>query len=170
MELMRHELELNPDVVREHIKTASREASFIGKVEGATHQSHVRNPLCGDEIAVSLSVDTDDHLQDLKAEVRGCLVAKAAWTLTAQAIRGRARPDAIAYLENLMRELAGAGDGADLKTRSSGVTDNRQALYSTLEAPVSSLLSYRLPSPRHSCATLGSQAVLKALQPENCNQ
>ncbi len=146
---------LNQDLVREHIKAAARDAAFIGAAESQTHKASVRNPLCGDEIEVSTSIDAEDRIQNLKAQIRGCLVARAAWSLLAPRVQGLTRTEAIAFLNSFESEL---------DQEASGPT------YSELPAPLSSLLTYRSPSPRHSCATLGSHALLQALQPKNCNQ
>jgi NifU-like protein involved in Fe-S cluster formation len=137
---------------REHIKRSARDLSHLGVLVSPTHRGLVRNPFCGDEIEATLSMDDEGKIREVKAQVRGCLVARAAWAMLAPQLEGLNRAEALGVVYQLQSELG--SETGDTK-------------FTALPETLTSLLSYRLPSPRHSCATLGSEAVLKALQPEN---
>lgn len=140
------------DSIREQIKLSARDQAYLGAMENPSHQSVVRNPFCGDEILAAIKLDSVGTIEEIKAQVRGCLVARAAWSMLAPKLQGLTVPEALNLIRLIQSELG--SENGDLK-------------FTPLPSPLSSLLAYRLPSPRHSCATLGGDAVLKALQTEN---
>lgn len=144
------------ETIREQIKLSAREQAYLGDLESPSHRAHVRNPLCGDELSATLHLDETGRIDQIKAQVRGCLVARAAWSMLAPQLRGLTPEEAVRLIQLIQCELA-SDDSATL----------RDSKFTMLPLPLSSLIAYRLPSPRYSCATLGADAVLKALQPEN---
>jgi nitrogen fixation protein NifU and related proteins len=58
-----------------------------GALADATHTAHVRNPLCGDEIAIGLQI-TDGVVRDVRFDGAGCAVSQAASSLFTEHIKG----------------------------------------------------------------------------------
>ena len=65
--------------ILEHAKAAIG----AGKLDGATVEATVDNPLCGDRVTVSLSLD-DGIVSAVGHEVRGCVLCHASASLLAQ--------------------------------------------------------------------------------------
>lgn len=150
---------LDQDWVREQIKLSARDLTSIGEVADAQSKALVRNPFCGDEIQVSLGFGPDDRIEKIQALVRGCLVARAAWSMLAPSLKGLTREEGVEFVREFQKEMAEPN------------TSDQPSLASVrfYTGPLKALSVYRLPSPRHTCAVLGSEAVLKALEPEHQN-
>ncbi len=57
--------------------------------EQANRRAEGKNPLCGDEITVYLSVDADDVVQDVAFQGTGCAISTASASLMTEAIKGK---------------------------------------------------------------------------------
>ena len=61
-----------------------------GTIEGADAQAEGQNPLCGDEVAISLSFGGDgETIADVKFRGRGCAISQAATSLLMELAQGR---------------------------------------------------------------------------------
>ena len=65
-----------------------------GTLPAATHEARESNPLCGDEIAISLRVDADGRIEDVRFDGEGCAVSLASASMLTDSIRGRTLPEA----------------------------------------------------------------------------
>jgi len=66
-----------------------------GPLPGATHETTVTNPLCGDEVTVRLQLD-GDRIAALRFESRGCVLSRAAASLMTETVLGKSLDEAIA--------------------------------------------------------------------------
>ncbi len=49
---------------------------------------HDLNPLCGDDLTVSLSVDDDDRIEDVRFLGHGCAISQAAASMASDEVKG----------------------------------------------------------------------------------
>ena len=83
--------------------------------EQANRRAEGKNPLCGDEITVYLTVDGDDVVQDVAFQGTGCAISTASASLMTEAIKGK-RCDEVRELFARFHELVTCEkkDGAGL--------------------------------------------------------
>jgi nitrogen fixation NifU-like protein len=81
--------ELYQSVILDH----NRRPRNFGRLERPTCRAEGRNPLCGDQVTVTLEL-TDDVITDVRFEGHGCAIAKASASLMTAAVKGRTRAEA----------------------------------------------------------------------------
>jgi nitrogen fixation protein NifU and related proteins len=76
-----------------------------GIIEGADAEAEGQNPLCGDEISISLAFD-GDTISDVRFEGRGCAISQAATSMLTEIVVGR-DADEVARMpkEELLEEI-----------------------------------------------------------------
>ena len=57
-----------------------------------------RNPLCGDEVTLSLAFGDDGRVRDVRFTGRGCSISQAAASMLTEAVRGKTRDEVEALL------------------------------------------------------------------------
>ncbi len=67
-----------------------------GALEPATHRGRESNPLCGDDISMSLRVDGSDRIDEVRFDGEGCAISMASASLLTDAIKGKTLDDAAA--------------------------------------------------------------------------
>ena len=77
------------DYILDHYKNPRNS----GDLPGATNSYHDTNPLCGDEITMSLLIN-DDVVQDVRFQGRGCAISQASASLLTERLKGMALDDA----------------------------------------------------------------------------
>jgi nitrogen fixation NifU-like protein len=117
-----------------------------GAVERPDAVGAARNPLCGDEVEVSVALD-GDRVADARFTGRGCSISQAAASMMTGLVRGRTRAE-VAALRRRVAELL-AGDAAAAADPSLG---DARALAGVATYPA-----------RHRCASMAWEAVEKAL-------
>ena len=65
-----------------------------GVLEPATHAARESNPLCGDEISLTLRVDGANRVEDVRFEGEGCAISMASASLLTDAIKGKTLEEA----------------------------------------------------------------------------
>ena len=80
--------ELYQSIILDH----NRRPKNYGDLEGATCRAEGRNPLCGDEVRVELTV-TDEGIQDVRFTASGCAVSRASASIMTQAVKGKSREE-----------------------------------------------------------------------------
>ena len=93
------------DMYRDYILDHYRNPRNAGELPGATNTYHDTNPLCGDEITMSLLID-DDIVKDVRFQGKGCAISQASASILTDEIKGRTLADVRAIdrqhiLENL---------------------------------------------------------------------
>jgi nitrogen fixation NifU-like protein len=130
-------------IIVEHSKSPRRQ----GPLPGATHESTVDNPLCGDQVTLRLIID-GDLVRDAAFEALGCALSIAAASLLSTAVAGASLAGARELVDRFaafVRDPPGAPARPDLGdlTAFAGVREFRS---------------------RQACATLPAVAFLRALQ------
>lgn len=74
-----------------------------GELEGATRSAIMKNPLCGDEVALHVKVE-GDKLSDVRFSGRGCSISQASASMMTQLVKGKTAAE-IAQLGNTFRNL-----------------------------------------------------------------
>jgi len=83
-----------------------------GELEGATRSAVMKNPLCGDEVALHVKVE-GDKLSDVRFSGRGCSISQASASMMTQLVKGKSASE-IAELGGTFRDLVmGAAPAGD---------------------------------------------------------
>ena len=97
--------ELYQSIILDH----NRRPRNYGQPSRSSHHASGRNPLCGDEVTVWLSVE-DNVIKDVKFVGQGCAISKASSSLMTEAVIGKSRDDALAMFERVHDLLTGKSD------------------------------------------------------------
>jgi nitrogen fixation NifU-like protein len=76
--------ELYREVILDHYKNPRGH----GVIEPADAEAEGLNPLCGDEVAISVSFD-GDRIDDVRFQGRGCAISQAATSMLMEMVKGR---------------------------------------------------------------------------------
>ena len=88
---------------REVILEHARHPRNAAPVEHPHRRARATNPLCGDELELTLALD-GPSIREIGVQVRGCAIAQAAASLMSEAVRGKPLHEADA-LGQVFREL-----------------------------------------------------------------
>jgi nitrogen fixation protein NifU and related proteins len=95
--------QLYREVILDHYKNPRGH----GVLEGADAVAEGQNPLCGDEVTISVRfADDGDTIEDVGFEGRGCAISQAATSMLTEMVKGR-RASEVAALpkEELLDEI-----------------------------------------------------------------
>jgi nitrogen fixation NifU-like protein len=95
------------DLYREVILDHYKNPRGYGVIEGADAQAKGQNPLCGDEVSISVKFGPDgETIEDIRFEGRGCAISQAATSMLTGIVKGRT-VDQVARLpkEELLDEI-----------------------------------------------------------------
>src|SRR5262249_30825123 len=95
--------DLYREVILDHYKNPRRH----GPLAGADTRAEGMNPLCGDEVSISVAfADDGDTISDVRFEGRGCAISQAATSMLMEMVEGRSAEE-VATLpkEELLDEL-----------------------------------------------------------------
>jgi nitrogen fixation NifU-like protein len=76
------------DLYQEVILDHTRRPRNFGSLENATHRAEGNNPLCGDQVVVSLRIE-GDVVWDIRFEGKGCAIATASASMMTELLKGR---------------------------------------------------------------------------------
>jgi nitrogen fixation NifU-like protein len=76
------------ELYRENILDHYKSPRGHGVIERADAQAEGQNPLCGDEVAISIALD-GDTIEDVKFRGRGCAISQAATSMLMEMVKGR---------------------------------------------------------------------------------
>src|SRR5213079_746254 len=91
------------EVILDHYKSPRGH----GLIENADAQAEGQNPLCGDEVTISVKFAEDgDTIEDVGFEGRGCAISQAATSMLTELVKGR-KASEVAELpkEELLEEI-----------------------------------------------------------------
>ncbi len=94
--------ELYQQVILEHNKKPRN----FGKLESCTHHAEGHNPLCGDELSLTLVV-ANGMVQDIKFTGSGCAIDVASASLMTGAVKGKPVAEAEAMAEQFRGMVRG---------------------------------------------------------------
>jgi len=134
------------DLYQEIILDHNKRPRNFGPLPGATHRADGYNPLCGDEIKVSLVLE-GDRIKALHFQGQGCAISKASASMMTEALVGKDTRQAREIAARVIGSFK--PDGEDLVLERDG--------------ELASLLGIRKFPARVKCATLGWHAFLCAL-------
>jgi len=102
--------ELYRDVILDH----NRHPRNFGRIEQADGRAEGNNPLCGDQLAVTLRLN-GERIEDIRFEGRGCAISTASASLMTEAVKGKDRAAVRALFEKvhtLLTQPESAADGS----------------------------------------------------------
>jgi nitrogen fixation protein NifU and related proteins len=78
-----------------------------GVIDDADAQAEGQNPLCGDEVSISISFEQDgETIHDVKFEGRGCAISQASTSMLMEMVKGRKAGEVAALpKEELLDEI-----------------------------------------------------------------
>lgn len=135
--------ELYQEIILDHY----RHPRNFGAVAAPSHLAKGHNPLCGDRVQVSLRVDPDGKIGDIRFEGAGCAISTASASLMTEAVAGLEVPAALALFQRF-HELLTAPE----------LPEDPESL-----GPLAALAGVRELPVRVKCATLAWQALKAAL-------
>jgi nitrogen fixation protein NifU and related proteins len=77
-------------------------------LEAPTHHCDGRNPLCGDEVSLDLTIDADGRITDVGFQGQGCAISKASVSMMTAAIKGKTVTEARELFERFHALVTGA--------------------------------------------------------------
>lgn len=100
-----------------------------GVIEPADARAHVANPLCGDELDVTVQLD-GDRLSAIGFDGQGCAISKAAASMLAEASQGKSVEELETLkLEDVIKLLGVPVNSARIRCASLGLEALQQALH-----------------------------------------
>lgn len=147
------------NLYREIILDHYRSPRNKGELPPPAHRVEGFNPLCGDEIILTIEVDDSGTVTDLKIGGQGCSISQASASMMTAAVKGTSADDArkfIAAFKEMMNLHENQLDGSE--SNNSEATDSElklgdlEALKGVVKFPV-----------RIKCATLGWNTLAQAL-------
>lgn len=82
------------DLYREVLLDYFRDGAHKGKVEPADFHSHGINPVCGDELEITVKAGAGGRLEQIKFTGHGCVISQASSAMMAEALEGRTPAEA----------------------------------------------------------------------------
>lgn len=142
------------DLYRDVLIDYFRDPSHKGRASRADLRSHGVNPLCGDEIELTLARE-GEALEEVRFTGHGCVISQASSAMMCEAVEGRTAEQA--------RELAGAFKAFMLENAPEG------SLPEALEE-VRALEGVRKFPVRIKCALLAWNTLLQGLRDEGARE
>ena len=160
---------LYPDILLDHHRAPRR----AGRLATPTHAADGNNPLCGDRVAVTLEIG-QGRVLDIRCEVKGCAICRAACSMMAEAVFGRDLGEVNALLRRFLLAIgaqpsagpSAAGPGAALPATQEA-TDGGARENGSEWGPLEALLEARRFPNRRRCASLSWEVLERALSGPN---
>ncbi len=94
--------EIYQQVILEHNKKPRN----FGKIDDCTHQAEGHNPLCGDQLHLTLIVK-DEVIQDIQFEGHGCAIDVSSASLMTTAVKGKKVEEALKLIHGFRALVRG---------------------------------------------------------------
>ena len=123
---------------RENILDHYKNPRNYGAIEDADAEAEGMNPLCGDEVSITVSfADDGDTIEDVRFSGRGCAISQAATSMLTELVKGRSAAD-VAGLprEDLLDEIGVPLTPVRLKCAILGLSTLRLALHKEKGTPL----------------------------------
>jgi nitrogen fixation protein NifU and related proteins len=123
---------------RENILDHYKHPRNYGEIEGADASAEGMNPLCGDEVTITIAFGEDgDTIEDVKFSGRGCAISQSATSMLTELIKGR-RASEVAELpkEDLLEEVGVPLTPVRLKCAILGLSTLKVALHKGKGTPL----------------------------------
>ena len=103
------------DLYQEVILDHTKHPRNFGALEHATHSASGRNPLCGDQLVLTLDVE-GGRVLEARFAGKGCAISTASASLLTEAVKGHTTGEAHALFERFHRAVtAPTSDEADVE-------------------------------------------------------
>jgi nitrogen fixation NifU-like protein len=80
---------MSDDLYRELILDHYKNPRNHGALDPADVRAEGQNPLCGDEVAITVNFDGGDRIEEIRFEGRGCAISQAATSMLTELVQGR---------------------------------------------------------------------------------
>jgi nitrogen fixation protein NifU and related proteins len=108
-----------------------------GILDSADARAEGQNPLCGDEVSVSVRIDDAGAIEDVGFEGRGCAISQAATSMLTDLVKGRSAEEVAAMpKEELLGELGIPLTPVRLKCAILGLGVLKLALHKAVGTPL----------------------------------
>src|SRR5215467_2523291 len=124
--------ELSREIILDHYQNPRNH----GRVAEPTVANRGHNPLCGDEVELSLHI-CDDHIDEIAFSGRGCSISQASASMMTESVKGHALGEARAAVQKFTQNMS-----------------NRQAAPSDLAEELDALQGVKRYPARVKCALL----------------
>ena len=126
------------DLYRENILDHYKNPRRRGTIEDADARGEGMNPLCGDEITITLLYDEQgDTISDVRFEGRGCAISQAATSMLVEKITGRKATEVAAMpKEEVLDELGIPLGPVRLKCALLGLSTLKVAIHKSKGTPL----------------------------------
>ncbi len=123
---------------RENILDHYKHPRNYGEIEGADASAEGMNPLCGDEVTITIAFGEDgDTIEDVKFSGRGCAISQSATSMLTELIKGRKASDvAVLPKEDLLEEVGVPLTPVRLKCAILGLSTLKVALHKGKGTPL----------------------------------
>ena len=91
------------DLVMDHFSNPRN----VGEIENADGVGQIGNPVCGDVMRISISVDDKDHIEDIKFKTFGCGAAVATSSMVTEMVMGKSLAEAADISNRAVAEALG---------------------------------------------------------------
>jgi nitrogen fixation NifU-like protein len=99
---------MSEDLYREIILDHYKNPRHYGEIEEADASAEGQNPLCGDEIAVSVAFNGDGQtIEEVRFRGRGCAISQAATSMLTELVEGRSAAEVAAMPQDELLEEIG---------------------------------------------------------------
>ena len=139
------------DLYQEVIVDHNRSPRNYGKLENGNCQADGFNPLCGDEFHLSMLLDDDSIIQDIRFEGHGCAISTASASIMTELLVGKT-------IDEVRHLFAAFHDMVTSSNESKSIEDLGKA---------SVLQGVREFPARVKCATLAWHTVMAAINRDN---
>ncbi|MBD0338498.1 MAG: SUF system NifU family Fe-S cluster assembly protein [Thermoleophilia bacterium] len=86
------------DLYRENILDHYKNPRNHGRIEPAGASAEGMNPLCGDEVTITVAFDEDgETIGDVRFEGRGCAISQASTSMLTELVKGRRAAEVLAF-------------------------------------------------------------------------
>jgi nitrogen fixation NifU-like protein len=97
---------MSDDLYREVILDHYKNPRGYGSLEPCDARAEGQNPLCGDEVAITVRFDGGSRIEDVAFEGRGCAISQAATSMLMEMVEGRTAEEVAALTkDDLLEEI-----------------------------------------------------------------
>ena len=99
--------DLYREQILEHYKRPRNWTPPLPELEQADLEFEDTNPLCGDELKVTIALDEDGRIGDLRFAGHGCAISQASASLTSDEVKGMTVDELLRLDKDFVLELLG---------------------------------------------------------------
>ena len=97
------------DFYKEDILDHYRNPRHFGHRDHPTAKAEDLNPLCGDKIAMELSVGQDGKIDDVRFSGKGCAISQASASMLTESLKGKTLEEVAQLSHDVVLENVGIG-------------------------------------------------------------